>query len=254
MNYYPIHLDIRNRCCLVVGGGAVGTRKACGLLDCGARVTVVSPEVGDTLQQLALNRRLCWHPRGFESSDLDGVFLVFAATDIPELNGEIQRQARQRHLLCNVVNRPEGGDFILPSVVRRQDLVITVSTSGKSPAFAKKWRKDLEKTFGTEYGLLLRLMGAIRYRLLQHPAEASEAPSQRFARLVSGNLLELIRAGDVAKIDAFLQQRLGAGFDYQTLIQASYALESEDEQARCRIDDIGPQSPRSEPGLNRSDK
>ncbi len=253
MDYYPIHLDIRNRCCLVVGGGTVGTRKAQGLLDCGARVTVISPQKSDVLQQLVQKRGLCWHRRPFQSSDLDGAFLVFAATDIPELNDDIQRQAKQRHLLCNVVDKPECCDFILPSVVRRQDLVITVSTSGKSPAFAKKWRKDLEKTFGTEYGLLLRLMGAIRHRLLQNPAEGSEAPSQRFAKLASGDLPGWIRAGDVAKIDAFLQQVLGAGFDYLTLIQASTELDPKDSPVQYPVSDIGLQAP-SEHGLTSSDE
>ena len=151
MRYYPIHLDIQNRNCLVVGGGGVGTRKVDNLLKCGARVNVVSPEISSKLQDLSKSERLTLRFRHYRSTDLEGMFLVIGATDDDALNRQVSRDAEARNTLCNIADRPEVCNFILPSIVRRDDLVITISTSGRSPALAKKLRKRLERQFGLEY-------------------------------------------------------------------------------------------------------
>jgi precorrin-2 dehydrogenase len=217
MKYYPVNLDINNRACLVVGGGQVGTRKALGLLDCGARVTVVSPEGTDELARMTAAGRLTWKKRGYAPDDLADVFLVIGATDNEVLNRRVHADAHQRNLLCNIADRPKICNFILPAVIRRGDLVLAVSTSGKSPAFAKTLRKSLEKQFGEEYDTFLQLMGAIRHRLLSQ-AHAPEAHKPLFEQLIDGGLVNLIRDGEKGKIDTLLRQTLGEGFAFDALM------------------------------------
>jgi precorrin-2 dehydrogenase / sirohydrochlorin ferrochelatase len=217
MRYYPVQLDIRGRGCLVVGGGAVGTRKVQTLLACGARVTVVSPAATATLAQMAAQGRIVLKGREYVAEDLEGMFLVIGATDDEALNRRIHADAEARRVLCNIADRPESCNFILPSILKRGDLIITVSTSGRSPAFAKNLRHRLEMQFGEEYGAFLDLMGAIRERLLarQH---APEAHKHLFETLIDSSLLELIRTGRRDEINALLERVLGPGFRVEELI------------------------------------
>ena len=217
MRYYPIHLDIRNRNCLVIGGGAVATRKVVNLLQSGARVTVVSPLISKQLQELAESESLTLKPRPYRSADLTGMFLVIGATDDESLNRQISRDAEALNTLCNIADRPEVCNFILPSIVRRADLVITISTSGRSPALAKKLRKELELQFGKEYGELLQLMGAIRNKLLSQ-AHEPEAHRPLFEQLINSDLVDLIRDARTEDINALLSKVLGQGYRYEELI------------------------------------
>ena len=118
MRYYPVNLNLEHRQCLVVGGGAVGTRKVRSLLECGARVTVISPEVSEKLTSLSNKSKIRLVSRPFKTTDLEGVFLVIGATDDENLNRRIHREAERLGLLCNIADRPEVCNFILPSVVR----------------------------------------------------------------------------------------------------------------------------------------
>lgn len=224
MKYYPIQLDVRNRDCLVVGGGGVGARKVQTLIDCGAAVTVVSPKTAPEIDALAREGIIRLHRRGFETGDLDDRFLVIGATDNESLNREIYAEAERRQMLCNIADFPPGCNFILPAVVRRGDLVVTISTSGNSPAFAKKLRKQIEASFGPEYGIFLRLMGAVRQRLLARE-HAPEEHKPLFEALIDGGLVELIRTDDTAGIDRLLARVLGEGFRYEALISAPGAEE-----------------------------
>ena len=217
MRYYPIYLDIQNRNCLVVGGGGVGTRKVATLLNCGAKVTAVSPDMSDKLRSLAGSPGLTLKQRPYRSSDLEGMFLVIGATDDETLNRQISRDAEQRGTLCNIADRPEICNFILPAIVQREDLVITVSTSGKSPALAKKLRKSLEARFGEEYGVLLKLMGGIRKKLLSQSHEP-EAHKPIFEQLINSDLITLIKEGRTAEVNALLLNILGEGYRFDELI------------------------------------
>lgn len=217
MRYYPVNLDIQNRPCLVVGGGGVGRRKVRGLLKSGARVTVASPAVHPELAEMAGAGIIVWHQRPYRCADLDGMFLVIGATDDEDLNHRISRDAAERNMLCNIADRPAVCNFILPAVIQRGDLVITVSTSGRSPAFAKKLRRDLEDRFGEEYAEFLNLMGAIRAKLLAE-AHAPEAHKPLFEKLIEADLLELVRRRDIARIDALLKEVLGEGFNFKALM------------------------------------
>ncbi len=219
MKYYPVHIDINNRNVLVVGGGSVGTRKVKTLLDCGARVTVVSPEVSRQLRELAASGDIKLAERSYQSEDLNGVFVVIGATDDETLNQQISSDADRLNTLCNIADRPEVCNFILPSIVQRDDLVITISTSGQSPALAKKLRKALENQFGEEYGTLLQLMGAIRKKLLQQ-AHKPEAHKPLFEQLINSDLIVMIQAGKTEEIDALLFDILGEGYNFEELMRS----------------------------------
>lgn len=215
--YYPVNLDIRGRRCLVVGGGGVGSRKVTGLLSCGACVTLVSPVISESVRQQVEAGSVEWRDRDYQTADLDGMFLVIGATDKPDLNRRIHSDALARNMLCNIADRPEVCNFILPAVIRRGDLVIAVSTSGQSPAFARKLRKDLETRFGPEYADFLNLMGTIRKRLLKEE-HAPEAHKPLFEALINQDLLSMIAKNDIAAIDHALMDVLGPGFHYNDLI------------------------------------
>ena len=211
MRYYPIQLDICNRPCLVVGGGAVGSRKVSTLLACGARLTVVSPEATDELHRApgrAGSRSTCGNTQAATSKACSW---SIGATDDEDLNRRVSADAEHRKILCNIADRPDKCNFILPAVIARGDLVITVSTSGKSPALAKKLRRDIGRQFGEEYAVLLKLLGAARKRLLAE-AHAPEAHKPLFERIVDSDILELIRAGQTQAVDRLLTEVLGSGF------------------------------------------
>ena len=217
MAYYPVNLDIAGQRCLVIGAGAVGTRKIKGLLTCGAKVTVVSISAGSYVQALARDGNISYHCRAYRSADLANVFLVIGATNDNSLNRRIYEDARKRQILCNIADQPVLCNFILPAVVRRGNLIISVSTSGQSPAFAKKLRRELEVIYGEEYTEFLELMGAIRKKLLA-TNHAPEAHKPLFNELIDGGLVEMVRNGRNTEIDKLLFRVLGAGYNRKSLM------------------------------------
>jgi precorrin-2 dehydrogenase/sirohydrochlorin ferrochelatase len=220
MRYYPIQLDIRDRPCLVVGGGAVGTRKVQTLVACGARVTVVSLAATAELQEAAGVGRIVLHLREYAEADLEGILLVIGATNDEDLNRRVSTDAERRRILCNIADRPERCNFILPAVIERGDLIITVSTSGRSPALAKHLRREIGRQFGEEYAVLLRLLGAARKRLLAE-AHAPEAHKPLFEAIVASDILDRIRAGQTEEVDRLLAEVLGEGFRTADLLQST---------------------------------
>lgn len=216
MKYYPIFLDVKDRVCLVVGGGKVGARKAMGLEHAGARVRVVSKRFSHELEAGG-KKRIQLYCRAYEKSDLKNIFLVFAATENAQLNQIIQKDAEKENILCNLADAPEQSDFILPSIVERGDLLCAVSTSGSSPALAKKIRKDLESMFGPEYALFLVLMGNIRKKLLEQGHDP-DTHKKIFNTLIEKNFPALIAAGDEISIDSILIELLGRGYSYHRLV------------------------------------
>lgn len=214
MKYYPIFLDVKGRDCLVVGGGEVGTRKAMGLYRSGARVRVISKTFSQKLETMS---DICLASKSYEPSDLATAFLVFAATDNKDLNQQVREDATARGILCNVADAPDRSDFILPSVVERGDLVCAVSTSGASPALAKKIRKDLEQMLGPEYKDFLLLMANTRKKLLEEGHDPS-THKKIFTALVEKKIPELIAANDQTRIDSVLLELLGSGYEYERLV------------------------------------
>ncbi len=217
MRYYPVNLDVQDRECLVVGGGSVGERKVKTLLECGARLTVVTTHATEHLQTLASEGLIGLETRGYEPSDLDGKFLVIGATDSDEVNEKVSKDAARRGLLCNIADRPQACSFVLPAIVRQGDLLLAISTSNKSPAVARRVRQNLEKEFGPEYATLLNLMGAIRRRLLS-TGKSPEDHKRMFERLLDEGLLEMIRDNRVNDVDSILIDVLGEAYGWNELM------------------------------------
>lgn len=209
MKTYPLFALIEDRPCLVVGGGAVGERKVKDLLAAGARVTVVSRELTGGLQELAEQGHVRVIQGGFRPAQLDGMLLVIGATDDMEVNRRVSAAAQSRGLMVNIVDQPELCSFIVPAQVRRGPLTIAVSTGGASPALARRVREELEKHFGEDYGLYLRVLQGLRDRVLAirrgHPDNAAV-----FHRLVASPLQEALAKGDRLRALALLEQLLGA--------------------------------------------
>ncbi|MFC2122803.1 bifunctional precorrin-2 dehydrogenase/sirohydrochlorin ferrochelatase [Bacteroidota bacterium] len=165
--YYPISLNLSGKKCVVVGGGVVALRKVRGLLEHGASVEVISPSVCSDISALADAGKIGVRVKRYEPGDLDGAFLVIVATAESDTNQEVAREARRRKVLVNVVDDPEQSDFNVPSIVRQGDLIIAISTGGKSPALSRKIRTRLEKNFGEEYAALTDLINEVRSELKQ---------------------------------------------------------------------------------------
>lgn len=195
MPYYPILVDLEGKKVIVVGGGAIAERKVETLLTCGALVHVISLEVTPTLNRYAEEGKIKLLGHEFRENDLDGAFMMIAATDDPLMNRHVGEKAREKGLLTNVVDQPSDCDFIVPSILRRGDLLIAVSTSGKSPALAKKVRKELEKRFGSEYEFLLVLMGHLRKEILSRGLSQDDR-RRIFHELVNSHILEAIGRKD----------------------------------------------------------
>ncbi|HEV8583517.1 MAG TPA: bifunctional precorrin-2 dehydrogenase/sirohydrochlorin ferrochelatase [Methylomirabilota bacterium] len=158
-DYFPAFLDLRGRRCLVVGGGAIAERKVAGLLECGARVTVVSPALVPELASLAAAARIEHRARGFLKRDARGCVLVISATGVASVDDAVAQAARRHGALVNAVDRPARCDFIYGSVLRRGELQIAVSTGGRAPALAREIRRRLEPVVGPEYAELVERVG-----------------------------------------------------------------------------------------------
>ncbi len=206
--YYPISLNIAGRRCLVIGGGQVAERKASSLLDCGGRVTVISPRLCPELEEKRARGAIEARLREFRTGDLEGVFLAIAATDDFGVNDSVVKEAHIRGTMINVVDQPGECDFIVPSVVRRGELLIAISTGGKSPALSRKVREEMEGHFGPEYGSLLDMVSQVRRELSKRGRHPSP---QAWRDHLDSELLEMVRQGkaDVAR------KRLSAALEAQ---------------------------------------
>jgi precorrin-2 dehydrogenase/sirohydrochlorin ferrochelatase len=176
---FPMFLKLEGKRCLVVGGGKVGEPKIGGLIDTGAALHVVALEATETVHGWARAGKITLEIRAFADSDLEGTFLAIVATASRALNAVIYREAQRRGVLCNVVDVPEYCDFYYPSVVRRGDLQIAISTNGQSPALAQKLRQQLERQFGPGYARWVAELGATRKLVL-----ASDLDQQRKRELL----------------------------------------------------------------------
>jgi precorrin-2 dehydrogenase/sirohydrochlorin ferrochelatase len=211
-----VNLDVNNRPCLVVGGGSVGTRKTETLIRCGARVTVVSRDFTEPLRRLSDNGRVSLHDKDYDSTDMESMFLAFAATSDRSVNDRVRRDAEANGILFNIADDPRSSVFVLPALVERGDLTIAVSTSGNSPAFARKIRTDLELQFGDEYGDFLFLMGRIRKKLLAEQGDA-RIRKELFDRLAVSDIPAMLKRNDIPAVNDALAGILGPGFRYENL-------------------------------------
>ena len=216
MKYYPIYLDIRDKPCVVIGGGDVAERKVLSLLNAGAKVTVVSPEVTEVLKGVSEDGRVEIKDRFYQEGDLKGAFIAYAATDDEDTNRKIAEEAHTCGVLLNIVDKPEMCDFIVPSVVERGLLSIAISTSGASPAFAKRLRLEMEERYGEEYAQFLEIMAAIRQKLLTKEADGVKK-RKFFNELASSSIPEMVKAGRWEEVDRTIISLLGEDFSIASL-------------------------------------
>lgn len=167
MNLLPVFLKLDRRPCLVIGAGTVALQKIPALLHAGARVRVVAPQVHPEIAELAAAGDIALEVRGYRADDLDGLFLVIAATNDSAVNTAIYEEALRRNLLCNAVDDPPNCDFYFGSIVTRGDLQIAISTAGESPAFAQKLRKEIDAQLPADLGPWLRDIGEQRREILE---------------------------------------------------------------------------------------
>jgi len=192
---FPLFLKLQGRPCLVVGAGTIAEGKIAGLLDTGARVTVVASQATAHVLQWAKSLKIEYLQRAFETTDLDEMFLVVASTSDSKLHRQIFAEAQKRGILCNVVDVPELCDFYYPAVVQRGSLQIAVSTSGESPALAQRLRKELEAQFGPEYEAWLETLAVARAELQANQTLDPEERKRRLHALVTEEAFAEYRRG-----------------------------------------------------------
>lgn len=174
MSYFPVFLYLGDRPCLVVGGGRIATGKVERLVKAGAAVTVISPEVTETIHMRAEAGELRHVKRCYRRGDLRGYFLAYAATGVADVDEQMAEEGKREGVLLNVVDRPSLCGFISPAVLERGDLLIAISTGGKSPGFAKRIREQLENLVGPEYEEALKVVAAKRGELKQSSLSLEE--------------------------------------------------------------------------------
>jgi len=194
MRYYPVYLDLKGRDVLVVGGGAIAEGKALQLVEAGARVTVVSPELTEALRAAAGRGEISHLDGFFIEENLNDVFLVISATDDRKVNEKVAKAAEERGLLCNVVDQTDLCNFITPALVTRGELQISVSTGGGSPTLTQRVKREVAALIGEEYGALLELAAEMRAEAKDHIADF-ERRKDALRAFVESDALDLIRAG-----------------------------------------------------------
>lgn len=220
MPMYPVNLDIGGKLCLVVGGGPVAARKVRGLLAAGARVRVISPVLHARLEALLAQEGIEWQRKPFAAEDVEGAFLVFAATDQPEVQAAVLEAARSLNLLVNMADNPADCDFQVPAVLRRGDLSISIATNGTTPAVAALVRRQLETMIGEEYGVLTTLVGALREEILQMaPADAEK--KILFQKILPDDIVLWLRERQWTKVQQHLEEVIGRplGRDLEVMLK-----------------------------------
>jgi precorrin-2 dehydrogenase/sirohydrochlorin ferrochelatase len=216
MKYYPINIDIRGKVAIIVGGGAVAERKCRMLLEAGAEVTVISSRLSRGLRRLLEKGCISHRDRDYRRGDLDGAFLVFAATGNRTVSSAVAEEASEWRILANIADMPERSDFTTPAAVARGDLLLTVSTGGKCPVLAREVREELNARYGEEYSEVLRILGAVREKLLASK-KGCYAMKEILDSLISHNLPGIVRGDSPDSVDRLLREIAGPGFSLSEL-------------------------------------
>ena len=206
--FYPVFLNLRGRRCVIVGGGEVAERKVQLLKECGASITFISPEVTEGIWQMAQEGQVEWHSRDYRSGDLEGAFISIAATDDERINRAVHREARERNVLLNVVDVTHLCDFIAPSIVRRGEVMVAISTGGLSPALARKLREELPKAGALEWADLASVLSEVRLELR---AQGTQVDPDHWQECMDEELLALVQDGHALEAKELLLTRLKQG-------------------------------------------
>ncbi len=216
MQYYPISLNLEARRSVVIGSNQTAESKVKALLDAGAQVTLIAPQLTSQLQELARQGSIQHIAREYTPGDLAGAFLVISTTGNRAMDAQIWQEAVERNILVNVVDDPAHCNFIAPSILRRGDLTLAISTGGKAPAVAVRLRQQLEASIGDEYTRFLQLAGTLRAPLAARYPDFEKRKAIWY-ELVDSDVLALLRAGDetnaqrrIAEITGVLtEERMG---------------------------------------------
>lgn len=214
MRYFPVFLDLKEKSCVVIGGGRVAERKIQNLRKAGAAVTVVSPRLIEGLKRLKQANRIRHLPRSYRRGDLKDAYLAIAATDDRSANERVFREATALRIPVNVVDDPLHCSFIVPAVVSRGDILLAISTGGQSPALAKALRKKLQKEIGPEYTALLKMIGAIRKKIIPR-GWGQKKNREIYQRLFKEDVIEMVRQRDLAALNRLFKKLLGLGFSLE---------------------------------------
>lgn len=218
MSFYPVNLQLTTKLCLVIGGGPVALRKVKSLLQGGGVVRVISPEAGAELREMSAAGEIEWIERGYVEGDLRGAFLVFAATDNPQIQSRIIKEAMKTGVLCNSADDPQSSHFHVPAHFRRGNMLVTVSTGGSSPGLAKRLRQQLEAQFVPEYEAVVELLAMIRGEVVSLDDD-SWAHGALFNRLLDQGLVNLVLNSRWFDLQMLLLQELPPGIDAVALFK-----------------------------------
>ena len=207
MLLYPVNLNISEKLCLVIGGGVVALRKINSLLDSGGAVRVISPELDPELKVLAGEQKIDWIERGFVEGDLQGAFLVFAATSSRTVQAQVMAEAEKYSVLINSADDPRNSHFHVPAHFRRGQMLVTVATGGGSPALSKKLRFQLEKEIVPEYGAVVELLSRIREEVVRQDDDFI-SHRKLFRMLLQEGIVEMVLHGQWFDLQMMLLQEL----------------------------------------------
>lgn len=206
--FYPVYLDLRGRRCLVVGGGPIATGKVRGLVDAGAIVTVVAPEVSGAIETWRASGALTWHAREFADADLGDQFLVYAATDDRQLNARVYQLASGANRVANAVDDLDNCNFIAPAIAREGVVQVAISTAGTSPALAKQIRDRVQhEVLSDETAALAEFLGSWRPEVKQH-IDTYERRQALWEGVLEGCVPRLLAAGEHERADHAMREFL----------------------------------------------
>lgn len=208
MAVFPLFIELRDRKCVVVGGGTVAERKIEALIEFGAKIVVISMEENGKIRDLERNGRIEVMEREYSSGDLDGAFLAIAATDNPKTNEEIYKDALKKGIFINVVDCPERCNFIFPAIVKRGDMVIGISTSGAYPALSKRIRQKLETLFPNGFEVYLEILKDLRAKAGKRINDKEKRTE--FLKKVLDDVLDK----DISKAEEFKEKAKGIFKEY----------------------------------------
>jgi precorrin-2 dehydrogenase/sirohydrochlorin ferrochelatase len=194
--YYPLHLNIEGKKCLVVGGGKTAQRKVSTLLRYGGRVMVVSPEATPAIVALSQRKKIVWKKREFREPDCTGAFLIFSATDCAHVNRTVARMAYRKSILVNVADSLNDCDFISPALVERGHLTVSIATEGLAPFLSGKIKTDLERYFGPAYMRYTLVMGKVRGAIVRNRKLTEQAKRKKLQLLLSLPIIGKLARGE----------------------------------------------------------
>lgn len=204
---YPINLFLSARPCLVIGGGNVALQKVQGLLAAQAQVTIISPLLCHELRLLADSGQVHWQKKEYTDGDVKAFDLLICAADNQAVNRAAAAEARRRRILVNVCDVPAISDFAAPAVIRRGDLLITIGTSGKSPALSRYFRRVLAAEIGAGYGLFLERLVQLR-REARQTLKTPQERQQFWRQALTDDVMALVAAGNIDAAEARLRHAI----------------------------------------------